>query len=194
MSKSILAALVLSGACLIACSSSSPSLGSKPCNEDPWQCSAGQTCWPTVAGTFACLNSGAGAFASPCQDTLGVPTCGDGLACVQSSASNGVCTKYCDNTDVSHACPSGLACETAELLTAGGAQTHLCFGGAVVAGAGDSGASNGTDASTSEASVDSGGTADSGTPDSGAADSGATDSGTGDSATVDGGGITLGTL
>src|SRR5215207_3866951 len=56
---------------------------SKPCNEDPWQCPAGQTCWGTdVNGSaFACLNSGSGKAGDPCQNIVSSPTCGDGLAC-----------------------------------------------------------------------------------------------------------------
>jgi hypothetical protein len=110
----------------VACSSSSPSSGAPtPCNENPWECTAGQTCWPKTAAVFACLNSGGGKVGSACLDTVGVATCGDGLTCLQTGTSGGVCTQYCDNTDVSHACPSGQMCATASFV-GGGPQFQIC--------------------------------------------------------------------
>ncbi len=107
----------------VACSSSSSS--PSPCNENPWECTAGQTCWPKTEGAFACLNSGAGKAGSACQDTIGAATCGDGLACFQTGTSGGVCTPYCDNSDTSHACSAGQTCQMA-LLVGGGPQFQIC--------------------------------------------------------------------
>jgi hypothetical protein len=77
------------------------------------------------------LNSGPGTLASPCQDTLGVPTCADGYACVQLTQSSGACSPYCDSTNPAHACPSGLSCVTAQLFANGGGQTQVCAGTAL---------------------------------------------------------------
>jgi hypothetical protein len=109
--------------CAPACSTSS---GTPPCNQDPWVCSAGQTCWPATETTFACLNSGAGAVGDVCDDTIGMATCGAGLACLQPpGAASGTCVAYCDNTDTSHACPSGQTCDAALL---GGGTIQVCAG------------------------------------------------------------------
>lgn len=97
---------------IVACSSSK----STPCNQNPWECPAGQTCWPSSPTSFACLNSGPGQIGSTCQDSEGIATCGDGLACLTTSAASGTCTPYCSNTDPSHACPGGAACATATLI------------------------------------------------------------------------------
>ncbi len=128
----------------LACSSSSSS-STPPCNENPWECAPSQTCWPTSQNTFACLNQGPGKTGSQCQDSPGTPTCGEGLACLQTSASTGVCTPYCDNTDPNHACPTGQTCQTAFLLGGSGPEFHVCFGGTPSdAGSGD-GAAPGSD-------------------------------------------------
>lgn len=93
----------------LACSSSS---SAPPCNQNPWECGTGQTCWPKDTTSFACLNSGAGTAGSACEDSVGVPTCGDGLECFQTSGgASGICSPYCDNTNTSHACPSGMSCQ-----------------------------------------------------------------------------------
>jgi hypothetical protein len=83
------------------------------------------------------LNSGPGTLGIACQDTLGVPTCTDGFACVQVSTTSGACSPYCDNTNTAHACPSGLTCETGELIASGGAQIQVCAGGSLIANGGD---------------------------------------------------------
>jgi hypothetical protein len=112
----------------VACSSSSSSNAPPPCNENPWTCPGGQTCWPATQGTFACLNSGAGKAGDACQDTVGSATCGAGLACLQVGASGGLCSPYCDNTDTSHACAAGETCQTALLLGGSGPQFQVCVG------------------------------------------------------------------
>jgi hypothetical protein len=119
-----------------ACSSSSSP--PPPCNQNPFECAAGQTCWVTdTAGTFACLNSGAGQVGGSCAATVDVPTCGDGLACLQMDLSvPGTCLQFCDPTNPSHGCPGGGACEPAGFSTT--AMFHVCSG--VSTGPADSGA------------------------------------------------------
>ena len=97
-------------------------------------------------------------------------TCGDGLACLATDATNGSCTPYCDNTNPDHACPAGLVCDTIQLAVSGGAQFQACGGGT----------------GTTEAGAGGGGATDSGATDSGAPDSGASDTGAGDSGTSTG--------
>jgi hypothetical protein len=112
----------------MACSSSSGSSAPPPCNENPWECPTGQTCWPATQSTFACLNSGAGNAGDACQDTVGSATCGAGLACLQIGMSGGVCSAYCDNTDPTHACPVGETCQTVQLLGGSASEFHACAG------------------------------------------------------------------
>jgi hypothetical protein len=69
------------------------------------------------------VTSGPGKAGDACQDTPGVATCGDGLACLQTSTAGGTCTPYCDG---SHACPAGTSCQTAALGGASGPQFHVC--------------------------------------------------------------------
>jgi hypothetical protein len=116
---------------VLGCSNSS---GAQPCNEDPWECAAGQTCWPKDESTFECLNSGSGTAGSVCQDSVGIATCGDGLACLQTSEASGRCAQYCDNTDTRHACPAGLTCQTALVV---GSSIQICVGGSSTIDAGD---------------------------------------------------------
>jgi hypothetical protein len=138
----------------MACSSSSGSSAPPPCNESPWECPGGQTCWPATQSTFACLNSGTGSAGDACQDTVGSATCGAGLACLQIGTSGGLCSPYCDNTDPSHACPAGETCQTVQLLGGSGLEFHACVG-----------------AGTSNPDAGSGASPDSGVlPDAGASD------------------------
>lgn len=136
----------------LACSSSSSGGGNDgggtaPCNSDPWTCPAAQTCWPTSGTAFACLNAGPGKLGDACQDTVGVPTCGAGLWCLQSTSTRGTCVAFCSTTDTSHACTGGALCEPAELGGAGGPLVNVC---APVAPASDGGAEGGGgDAGTS---------------------------------------------
>jgi hypothetical protein len=163
--------LVFAALCAILGCSSSSSPAAQPCNENPWECPAGQTCWPTTGGAFQCLNSGQGTLGSPCQDSLGIPTCSDGFACLETSASGGECTPYCDSTNPAHGCPAGLACQTAELLVSGGAEFHVCAGGTLVINAG-SDASVTPDANPTPDG--SGAIVDAGASDAAAADTGST--------------------
>ena len=126
MMKRSFAFLALSPLLFLACSSSSGSSGPPPpCNENPWECPSGQTCWPKDQTSFQCLNSGPGKAGSSCNDTVGIPTCGDGLACLQLPPATGTCVPFCDNTDPSHACGAGAICQTAII---GASQVHLCVG------------------------------------------------------------------
>jgi hypothetical protein len=105
---------------LIACGDSSGGTGSGgaggkamlPCNESPFECKAGQTCWPNMSVTaFECLNSGAGKAGDACALIGGQVTCGDGLICIAlTDPMKGQCTPYCDPTDPSHGCPNGEVC------------------------------------------------------------------------------------
>jgi len=78
-----------------------------PCNEDPWTCGPGQTCWPNAAGDdFACLNGAAGmGEGTPCGLFSGTVTCGPGLFCT-----GGFCRHFCDPEDPNRGCPDGQIC------------------------------------------------------------------------------------
>jgi hypothetical protein len=154
-----------------ACSSSN----STPCNQNPWECPTGQTCWPDTATSFECLNSGPGQIGSACEDSVGTATCGDGLACLATNGVNGTCTPYCSNTDPSHACTGGALCATATLL--GSSITfQICATGVLATDGGAASGSSSSDAqSPSEGGSSAGGSgagdaaSESSTPDSGAA-------------------------
>ena len=93
-----------------------------------YDCARGETCWPVdrYATSFACLASGAGAPGDPCTNDPGAPTCGDGLACVQTSTDGGAsCVPYCDPSAPSVACGSADPCVTG--TTNGGAPIHVCL-------------------------------------------------------------------
>lgn len=116
------------GAGATGCSSSSDSAASaEGCASSPFSCAAGQTCAAKDAsGAFACLPSGSGAKGSPCLNTPGMTTCGDGLTCLQLVQSGGTCTSYCDTA---HPCATGETCSAAGIA---GTSTvfHVCAGGA----------------------------------------------------------------
>jgi hypothetical protein len=102
----------------LGCSSSSGS-GGQMCNENPWECPAGQTCWPKDESSFACFNSGPGQAGDACQNAVGYPSCDDGLACLETGTGGGICSAYCDSANPSHACSAGQTCRTAILLGPG---------------------------------------------------------------------------
>lgn len=156
-SSLVVGALVVAGL-LGGCSSSSGGGSSPPppCNESPFECPAGQTCWLDSAGTaFACLDSAAGvAVGATCVNTVGTPTCGDGELCYQSATgagASGTCAEYCDPTSPAHGCAAGYACAELELETSAGLTTHVCVSTAT--GGMDAGpdGSSGADASASDA-------------------------------------------
>jgi len=110
----------------IGCSSSSSPAG-QGCNENPWECPAGQTCWPKDQTSFACFRSGQGAAGEACENSVGAATCGDGLACLETgTAASGTCSAFCDSTNPSHACSAGETCRMAILLGVANAQFQVC--------------------------------------------------------------------
>jgi hypothetical protein len=132
LSRSVVVFCLFTAAC-----STSSSIPAPPCNVDPFTCPTGQTCWATnTMGDFACLNSGPGALGAPCENTVGAPTCKDGLLCVQTSAAEGSCLAYCDPTSPEHACAGGAACETVELIGTSDLG-HVCVPAATPVDAGD---------------------------------------------------------
>jgi hypothetical protein len=96
------------------------------------------------------LNAGPGTLGTSCQDTVGAPTCGAGLACFQSisGAAAGSCVAYCSTTDPSHACPSGQLCQPAALGGPTGPEFNIC----VSTGTGDDAGMSG-DAGMGEAAA-----------------------------------------
>jgi hypothetical protein len=143
--SSLLASLAL------ACSSTTSSPTPPPCNEDPWSCPSGQTCWVNASSAFACLNSGAGKKGDTCTSVAGAPACGDGLACLQTvAAAPGKCLAYCDTTKPERACGTGENCVAAAFNGNTAALVHLCVSTAVPAG--DAGA----DAAAESGATDSG--------------------------------------
>jgi hypothetical protein len=126
-------------AALLAPGCSSSSSGSTPCNEAPWQCGAGSTCWPdcvcpsgqtcTMANCtmqFACVGSKSGVLAGEnCSLDNGAAQCGDDQTCVAfKDAGAGSCRTYCDQN---LQCGPDFTCT---LLTVGGkasATEHVCL-------------------------------------------------------------------
>jgi hypothetical protein len=121
-------ALLIAG-CAWACSSSSPAGGSGgPCNQDPFACPAGQTCWPVDAsGNFACIASRAGAkLGDSCVNTADSATCGDAMICLSlTNPAQGTCVADCDNNQSGRSCSANEIC-AAVSFAAGGPQIHAC--------------------------------------------------------------------
>lgn len=108
---------------VVAASACSTHDAGKPCNDNPWQCSSGQTCWPvqcTCSGSgscdptnctprFDCTASVAGrAAGQSCENKIGKATCGDDQACIGfADGGTPTCSAFCDS---SHPCPSDQAC------------------------------------------------------------------------------------
>jgi hypothetical protein len=137
----IVAAFSLSLGALGGCSSkSSP----PPCNEDPFECGTGQTCWVTDTELdFACLNSGSGQEGSSCAPTVDEPTCGDGLVCfAQQGGTTGTCLAFCDNTSTAHACSGGAMC-TPVSFNGASASFSVCIGASTGPTPSDAGTSGG---------------------------------------------------
>lgn len=87
-----------------------------PCNEDPWSCPAGQTCWILSDGTASCINASSQKAGGDCNPVIGTTDCDVGLACIQpQGTNNGRCTEFCSTTDVNHKCPMGFTCHYTEL-------------------------------------------------------------------------------
>jgi hypothetical protein len=86
------------------------------CNEDPWSCPVGQTCWLDASVSAKCLNSGPGQEGDSCVAVAGSPACGDALFCFQlPNTTEGTCVPFCDNGDVSHGCTAPAQCGTAQI-------------------------------------------------------------------------------
>ena len=132
-----IAALVLGLLFASACSSSSSSSPPTPCNENPFECAAGQTCWTKDGATFACVASGPGKYGDSCQPVAGAAPCGDGLVCLQTTNAGGKCAHFCSTTDQAHACSSGQ-CTAAAFGGPNGPITYVCAGGS--SGPADAGA------------------------------------------------------
>jgi hypothetical protein len=125
----------------IACSSSKA--GSTACNEAPWQCGTGQTCWPAQCSCpssqqqactpanctpqFQCVQSdNAVPEGQNCDFSIGKAQCGDNQTCVQpqdAGAGGGVCRQYCDQNG---GCPQGYTC-TALLVGNSSATQRVCL-------------------------------------------------------------------
>jgi hypothetical protein len=72
---------------------------------------------------FACVASGRGAFAAPCDNTIGAATCGDGLTCDQVGPEKGACTHFCDEAT---ACPQGYGCYETHVGSPSGPTLLVC--------------------------------------------------------------------
>jgi hypothetical protein len=161
---------------IVACSSSSGSGAATPCNEDPWQCPTGQTCWPNSAGSgFECLNSAAGVSAgASCNDSEGVPTCGDGQLCYQSMPPVlGVCVDYCSLSIAGHGCAAGSTCGNLVLSNNSTLATQVCVSpstGAQDSGTPDSSTSSPDGSSMAETSTGDAASLDASTGDAPAGD------------------------
>jgi hypothetical protein len=132
--QSALAGILLASAVVCACSSSSsPSLSQgSTCDGNPSGCPAGTTCWPADttpdagAPTLRCLNSSPlNGFGASCEEAIGQPSCGDGLACDQTGPNAlGKCTYYCDGAG--HGCPPGYECRETHVGSATGPAIDIC--------------------------------------------------------------------
>ena len=138
----LLFTLIVGGASLAACSSTSSNANAGGCGTAPFTCPAGQTCSvKDASGTFACLPSGSGKKGDACLNTAGAATCTDNLVCLQVVQSGGSCVPYCEPGSTTHVCPGAEQCRAAAIQ---GTSTvfYVCVGGAtppspVEAGAGD---------------------------------------------------------
>ncbi len=85
---------------------------SKPCNEDPWVCPTGQSCWFNADGTaYQCLNQGPGQEGSDCDPYYGSPSCAAGLFCLKTVQNDpGACRRFCSNTEPGRVCLNGEQC------------------------------------------------------------------------------------
>jgi hypothetical protein len=102
-----------------------------PCNEDPWICPQGQTCWIHSDFTFQCLNSGPGAPGAPCAAIVGTPQCTDLHICLTAADPNdGICTPFCDPFDTNRACVGPATCRAAMFQVPNSEQQigpiHMC--------------------------------------------------------------------
>jgi len=100
---------------------------SLPCNEDPWGCDLGQTCWIDDSSTFQCVNVGSAGLGDTCQPFSGSSPCGQDMICVGVTGdTSGVCRKFCDPSDSCKTCDAGETCISATYPSAGNAQVYFC--------------------------------------------------------------------
>jgi hypothetical protein len=94
-----------------------------PCDQNPWSCGAGKTCWVTdQTGSYSCIAAGTKQTGETCTPLLGTTECGEGLLCLQTSTSiPGSCVSFCDSQ---HPCASG-ECMQARINNVGPI-VHVC--------------------------------------------------------------------
>ena len=124
---------------LLAPGCSSAPAGATPCNEAPWQCGTGSTCWPdcvcpsgqtcTTSNCtlqFSCLSSKSGvSVGENCSLQNGSPQCGDNQTCVafeDAGTGHWYCRAYCD---MNQGCAPGDTCVSLG-VTGGSATEHVC--------------------------------------------------------------------
>jgi hypothetical protein len=117
----------------LACGSNDTPQASPPCNQNPWLCPAGQTCWAADGvPNFVCLASGASKLGEACEPRAGTATCGDGLLCLQLVGNaSGQCRAFCDPMGSGHGCAAGEACRAAALNSNLNVLFHVCVGSSV---------------------------------------------------------------
>jgi hypothetical protein len=122
----------------------------QPCNVEPAQCGKGSTCWlkqqpsnttkDDEPNPFDCLGSGPSKEGEPCDYTIAVPACTDGLTClVADGADAGTCTRTC-SLEHSVQCLPGTTCTYAVLGKNGRLGATVGYGiSACIANAADAG-------------------------------------------------------
>jgi hypothetical protein len=119
------------------------SAAAAPCNEDPFQCGAGETCWPqecTCPSSAACdptdctprFQCAASADRRPgdsCRLDIGSVGCGDLQTCVAIAGSGvgGVCRYYCDPTAADRGCATGFTCVRLGVGSSSTATENVCL-------------------------------------------------------------------
>ncbi|MCE7894273.1 MAG: hypothetical protein DYH12_31995, partial [Sorangiineae bacterium PRO1] len=116
---SFLVVAVLTG--LSACSSDESDGGgtSSSCASDPLSCGAGKTCWViSTSGSYDCIAATTDKpQGSPCQNTVGVAQCNEGLMCFpgQQGSPTGSCEPFCAKDGT---CSGGAVCAQVSLINA----------------------------------------------------------------------------
>ena len=134
MARTSHAFLVMLAAGLVACSSESggedggdvdrdpPPEGA--CYQDPIACPDGTTCaFDDENGeAMSCLPAGSGGENDACQNVAGEAQCGEGLACLHLTGTDGGhCAPVCDSNED---CDGGLVC--AKVTTEAGHSFYAC--------------------------------------------------------------------
>jgi hypothetical protein len=124
---SLIVTLLFSLVVLVNCSSEDASPRVIPCNENPWQCAANQTCWLNNASEYECKIQAFGVDpGDECLPLAGITTCGHNYICVQTvQQKKGICSKFCDPNDSNHACETGEVCSQVRISQASGT-FHAC--------------------------------------------------------------------